>query len=649
MQLKPFEAGRYSDETIVIRNPENGRQELFTEDEFEVVKFIKENEDESLLGLLLPNIGIAKKNHIVICLKVLSSLKRIGLVDIFGLTGKKPASNTGTLEMELQRARFELKGLRAPAAAMVTVAERTLGRLGAAPLLVLTIVGAVTAFVAFPFDSVEAALRVEGVSYLRLVLCLFIAASCGMVFRSLLQAAFVRAMGRDTHDAAIALRGPLVSLEIDRREVNLGGFQARLQMSLIGLLAPMALAGLVTGLALGDHLSALTAFYLFCGATGASLVLACPFFALDGADVLHVIFRRAKLRESVSEEIRNVFRSKGSLTPPQMIGLVATFAWLLVWLDSLRSLWDLLAVAVAEDFSAPLTPFHLVGAVIALALLAAAILFPLVLFAWRFASDRFGRRHLQVEKSKVREMLTFEERMAALERIPLFAYLNDQERLSLLNEMQPAFYANGEYLVHQGEVGQEFFVLVKGGANAMFTNMSGKSSYLADLREGDAFGEIALIDDVPRTASIVSDGGCIALVLKKDGFDRFAESLGSVDRVKTMIRLTSFFRRHPLFSKLGARDQAMLIDSFLFHAVSQGEEVPEGEENFYVVYSGTIRVDTGDDSADTQLTADDCFGYANALRARYFATEGAGLLAVRREEFYSLIWEKLVERPELFV
>jgi signal-transduction protein with cAMP-binding, CBS, and nucleotidyltransferase domain len=189
---------------------------------------------------------------------------------------------------------------------------------------------------------------------------------------------------------------------------------------------------------------------------------------------------------------------------------------------------------------------------------------------------------------------------------------------------------------------------VKGHANAFYTDMKGQPMPLADLAEGDAFGEIALIDDVPRTASIVSEGGCIVLVLRKDGFDRFAETLGSSDRVKAMVRLTSFFRRHPLFSKLSARDQAQLIDSFRFQAIMPGEFV-SGDENFHVIYSGSMQVNTSGGDAETSLHADDCFGYSNPLGARYVALEGTGLLTVAKDQFYNLIWGKLVEKPELFI
>jgi len=148
---------------------------------------------------------------------------------------------------------------------------------------------------------------------------------------------------------------------------------------------------------------------------------------------------------------------------------------------------------------------------------------------------------------------------------------------------------------------------------------------------------------------VVSGGGCRAVVLSKEGVDHFAEGLGSPDRVKALVRLTSFFRRHPLFSKLDARDQAQLIDTFRFQTILAGEQVPDGDENFHVVYAGSVRVDTGGGDGETTLRNDDCFGYSNPLSARFVALEGTGLLTVSKNDFHNLIWEKLVSRPELFV
>jgi CRP-like cAMP-binding protein len=424
-----------------------------------------------------------------------------------------------------------------------------------------------------------------------------------------------------------------------------------MQMDFLGLISPMALSALFTIGALLGAISPPLAFWGFTGCALATLILACPFFAFDVADALQVIFLRGELNERIATGLRHIFEAKGSLSREMLFGLIATFVWLLVWLDCLRSFWETLSNQVVTDLYSPVTFYDRIGGTLVIGILVLLLFLPVFIFVGAFFRGRFGgrRKRLVLKPKEPKESLSFEERMAALERIPLFSYLNDQERLSLLNEMDPVFFENKQFLVKQGEVGSEFFVLAKGHAGAYFTDQQGRSHHLADLQEGDAFGEIALIDDVPRTASIVSDGGCIALSLKKDGFDRFARTLGSSDRVKAMIRLTSFFRRHPLFSKLNAKDQAQLIDTFRFDTITAGEEVPDHDGTFRLIYSGSVRVDAGDDAADTTLAPDDCFGYSNRLQVRYFALEGTGLLSVRNSEFHNLIWEKLVAKPELFI
>lgn len=651
MQLKNFTAGRYDDNFIVICNPENRKQELFKEDEFEIVKFIKKNDQESLLGLLLPNIGVAKKEHIVVCLSVLKKLKRMQLVDDSSLTGRKLGTGTTTFDVETKKFKFEILGLQSLAAFLFKIIEKTFSWMGPTVFLLLVLLLASVGFLFFPFEAVDGAFHYEGVSYWKLLIILYGTLTAALSLRSIVQNTFVRALGRQTYFHGISFLFPFLVLHADKKEINLEGFRSRVQMALLGLLAPLMLASFFVGLQVLGWISLPTAYFAFSSCIFAFLLLVCPFFPADGADILHVLFLRDELKERISSGLREIFRTKGNLSREMLFALVVTFLWLLAWLDGLRAFWETISVNVSNDLFSPYAIDRTIGAGLVVLAILSMVLMPAVIFTIGFVKDRFGskKKKIQVQKESLKDTLSFEERMSALEKIPLFAYLNNQERLALLNEMQPMYFPHREFLMHQGEVGKEFFVLVRGGANAFFTDIHGRNYLLADLGEGDAFGEIALIDDVPRTASIVSDGGCIVLVLKKDGFDRFAQTLGTPDRVKTMIRLTSFFRRHPLFSKLGVKDQAQLIDTFEFNTITIGEEIPNNDDKFYVIYSGKVRLDTGDDSADVTLSSDDCFGYANALHANYFALEGTGLLSVKTDDFYKLIWEKLVERPELFL
>ncbi|MGZ3685938.1 MAG: hypothetical protein ACXVCI_18915, partial [Bdellovibrionota bacterium] len=160
MQLKPFEAGRYDEESIVVNNPENGKQELFTEREYAIVKFLKQNEKQSLLALLMPNIGIAKKTHIEMCLRVLSKLRRIQVTDYFSITGRKPSGGeTGTTDVVPEKARIELTSLHALAATAIGVAGKALAPIGQAGLLGGVVGLAAFSFALFPFDLVDSSLR----------------------------------------------------------------------------------------------------------------------------------------------------------------------------------------------------------------------------------------------------------------------------------------------------------------------------------------------------------------------------------------------------------------------------------------------------------------------------------------------------------
>jgi hypothetical protein len=647
MLLKPYEAGRYDHDSIVVNNPSNGKLELFSEREYAIVKFLKQNEKQSLLALLMPNIGIAKKNHIEMCLRVLGKLKRMQIADYFSIIGREQSGGTQSLEITLEKTRIEFTSLTALATSVQGIAARALAPFGQAGLLGLVVALAASSFLLFPLDAVQVWLENSAPPYLTLLLLTYLTACAAFSLRDAIQAAFLRTFGREAIDPAFTMRGPFVALAANAGGVSLLGFKARAQMAIVGLAAPLVIGFGFTLLTISHLISPVFGFTGFATCAAVTLALACPILPFDGADLLQTLFFREELVQRVSGRLREITSQKGRMERELVFSVLLAVAWAAVWLDCIHSFHEVFHARLSSDLAEGFSPGALLTEIVLVLL---AVMPILVVGVHQFRAHRARRKkRVVIQKDKVKDSLTFEERIAALEKIPLFAYLNDQERLSLLNEMDPAFYRSGDFLVHQGELGKEFFVLVKGQASAQYRDMSGKVLVLAGLTEGDAFGEIALIDDVPRTASIVSDGGCIALVLRKEGFDRFAESLGSPARVKAMVRLTSFFRRHPLFSKLNPRDQAQLIDCFRFSTITPGEQIPEDDESFHVIYSGSVRVDTGGADGETTLESDDCFGYSNPLNARFMAIEGTGLLTVGKTEFHNLIWEKLVEKPELFV
>ena len=103
---------------------------------------------------------------------------------------------------------------------------------------------------------------------------------------------------------------------------------------------------------------------------------------------------------------------------------------------------------------------------------------------------------------------------------PTFKHLPPANIEQLLDKLEPVKVQAGEVIIRQGDVGDFFYMIDKG--DALVHRVAGdeeeESIELAELTEGNSFGEAALISDKPRNATIsmMSDG--ILLRLSKDDF-----------------------------------------------------------------------------------------------------------------------------------
>jgi CRP-like cAMP-binding protein len=118
-----------------------------------------------------------------------------------------------------------------------------------------------------------------------------------------------------------------------------------------------------------------------------------------------------------------------------------------------------------------------------------------------------------------------------LKRVPLFSELSHRELDQVAQWADELDVELGRHVVDQGDFGYEFFAIIEGTADVLKDG-----ELIRQMGPGDFFGELALIGEGRRTASVVSTTRMrLAVMLKRD-FLRLEEDLPEVaDKVRTAI------------------------------------------------------------------------------------------------------------------
>lgn len=102
---------------------------------------------------------------------------------------------------------------------------------------------------------------------------------------------------------------------------------------------------------------------------------------------------------------------------------------------------------------------------------------------------------------------------AQLKEISLFAEFNDIELEGLLSLVDTVHFAPGECVVKQDETGDCMYVLIEGSAKVSHRRDQ-HTFELATLKQGDFFGELALVDAGPRSADVETLTECTMLKIE---------------------------------------------------------------------------------------------------------------------------------------
>lgn len=112
-----------------------------------------------------------------------------------------------------------------------------------------------------------------------------------------------------------------------------------------------------------------------------------------------------------------------------------------------------------------------------------------------------------------------------ISRAPLFSHCSKGELQEIAAIADEIDIAEGKELTTEGSPGREFFVLIEGTAS-----VAQDGDQINDLGPGDFFGEVALVKDTPRTATVTATSPVRALVITRQNFKRLIERQPDIER-----------------------------------------------------------------------------------------------------------------------
>ncbi len=164
-----------------------------------------------------------------------------------------------------------------------------------------------------------------------------------------------------------------------------------------------------------------------------------------------------------------------------------------------------------------------------------------------------------------------------LQKVSLFQNVEHEELERIASLLTPRDVPKDAHIVSQDEMGDALFVIARGRTKVVLYGDNGREVILTILKTGEFFGEMSLLDDLPRSANVIAVEDSTVLVLKRD---QFAEHIKKSSRtaLNVMAELSRRLRRaDEIIGNLATLDVYGRVAHIMIDlAKKDGEIVEEG-------------------------------------------------------------------------
>jgi CRP/FNR family transcriptional regulator len=220
----------------------------------------------------------------------------------------------------------------------------------------------------------------------------------------------------------------------------------------------------------------------------------------------------------------------------------------------------------------------------------------------------------------------------ALKQVPFFSKLNQLEAGSLADRLVSSRFCPDKIIFHLGEPACLLYIITTGKVKIYYSSPDGKDAVLAILGSGDFFGELALLDDSPRSATAEAIEPTDTLTLHRDEFLEFIDNNPSFSHHVLNILARRIRHLNNQISDIFFLDlPARLARTLLLLADQHGRQTGKG----IIIDLSLTQTDLAEMTGATRVSINKALG--RFRRAKWVKVDGREVTIMDKEELENLI------------
>lgn len=151
----------------------------------------------------------------------------------------------------------------------------------------------------------------------------------------------------------------------------------------------------------------------------------------------------------------------------------------------------------------------------------------------------------------------------------MFSALDEKEKDIVINAMEEKRFKPNEWVIKQGEDGDNLYVVEQGSLKCFkkFAKTDPEAKYLKTYVPGESFGELALLYNAPRAASIQAESDCVLFALDRECFNHIVKDAA----MKKRQRYEDFLLKVELLQSMDPYERIKIADALKPEAFKQGD------------------------------------------------------------------------------